>query len=743
MAVQLLEQVQAAFQPAAVHPTRYILAAYGWDPESYAKRVRAVKDRGIRRQAEAELDSLRRIVGALESPGDILAAYLPDHHGKYVVLVPDYEALQGYRGISEDWFGRIDREAHIYTALSGDLSDVIRGFQNDTSDHLKLFFCVNASCRDALAEGISGVILLHSAASPLSDRQLTEVRQAEKQIPVIVDMVHLLGDQPGTILQGRSHDDAGHCEVIDLVAACRKQAEQLEHTLASSWERYYSAALTYFRTRHSLTPPGDYVTEDGVELGAWLVQLRTARKVGMEDPDLTPEHIARLDAIGMVWDVNDFVFERNYHSAAAYYRQHGDLECTADYVDESGVRLGAWLQYLRSRYKRSGKSLLTQEQFRMLDAIGMRWKNKYDSQWDMYFQVLQAYIRRTGNTDVPTTWNEGNVPLGRWYRHQKELFSEGKLRQDRVERLRSLELSLTVENPWEAKFRLAKAYSDAHGGRLNVPYDLVVNGVWLNKWLCEQRLLGEGKRKKKLTEEQRRKLESIGMVFGETSNDQSWEAHFQAVRHYVERTGSTVLPKDLRDEGANLRLWVKRQLDAARKGMLSAVKAEKLSRLGFVLDQHDSFENGLAHARAYFEQFGNLIVRAEHRCSDGFPLSAWLAKIRARKKKLSPEQIESLDAIGMLWCAADLAWDEMFAFAGQYAVAGEPLRIPPHQRAANGKDLYEWYLRQRRLYAAGKLSDVKWEKLLSIGAEMEPYFRRSSGETAGSDAAPARASKSV
>ena len=58
--------------------------------------------------------------------------------------------------------------------------------------------------------------------------------------------------------------------------------------------------------------------------------------MGMNSSYLTPEHIADLDKIGMVWDVYDFVFERNYHAAVEYYREHGDLNCRTDYVDKQG-----------------------------------------------------------------------------------------------------------------------------------------------------------------------------------------------------------------------------------------------------------------------------------------------------------------------------------------------------------------------------------------------------------------------
>lgn len=502
-----------------------------------------------------------------------------------------------------------------------------------------------------------------------------------------------------------------------------------------SWNKFYSAAVAYYNEMHSLTPLATYVTPDGIRLGAWLAQLRTARNIGMNSSYLTPEHIAELDAIGMVWDVYDFVFERNYHSAVEYFRKYGNLDCKTDYVDNDGVKLGAWLNYLRAQYKKRGRSILTDEQFRMLDAIGMRWSGKFDQQWDDCFNCLVSYVARTGDTDVPATWKEGTTALGAWLRRQKEQFMKGELRADRTEKLAALGVNLTIEEPWEAKFKLAKAYSEAHGGSLAIPHDLKVNGVWLNKWVNDQRLMGEGKRKKTLTDEQRARLESIGMVFGQTSNDQAWEQHYQAVKSYIEASGSTEIPKDLKDsDGVDLKHWLRIQIGYARKGKLAAEKTEKLKSLGVVFEQDDPFEIGYAHAKAYFEKHGNLLVlRKNDFRDDGFRLSSWVHNLRSRKKKgrLTDEQIRRLEAIGMVWNAQDAVWEEMFEAAKQFAVSGKPLVIPVHQRTENDRDLYDWYSRQRRAYAEGKLPEEKLKKLLSIGAVMEQVYKRKPKENAG------------
>lgn len=226
-------------------------------------------------------------------------------------------------------------------------------------------------------------------------------------------------------------------DAVRLVEISAEQASE-----SPPWESMYLAAKRHYQDYGSLDVPDRFPCQDGVCLGAWLAQQRRIR-AGLAEGVLTEEQIMALDGIGMTWDVSDYVFERNYSAAAVYYREHGDLECKPDYVDSSGVKLGAWLVYLRSQYKKRGRFLLTAEQFRMLDEIGMRWGSKHDVQWDAYFKCLVSYLERTGNKDVPATWKENGIQLGRWLRRQRELYAVGELRQDRVIRLQALGLELT------------------------------------------------------------------------------------------------------------------------------------------------------------------------------------------------------------------------------------------------------------------------------------------------------------
>ena len=82
--------------------------------------------------------------------------------------------------------------------------------------------------------------------------------------------------------------------------------------LDMSWERNYAAAKKYYETHGDLKAVVTYTDENGVNLGSWLANLRTYRKSSIRTAYLSDERIAMLDEIGMVWAVNDRIWEDNF-----------------------------------------------------------------------------------------------------------------------------------------------------------------------------------------------------------------------------------------------------------------------------------------------------------------------------------------------------------------------------------------------------------------------------------------------
>lgn len=109
-----------------------------------------------------------------------------------------------------------------------------------------------------------------------------------------------------------------------------------------AWERNYAAAKAYYDEHGDLLVNVSDKTYHGAALGRWIAQLRSYRKNGIQSGYLTEERVALLERIGMVWDVPDYLFEKNYALCLEYYRTHGNLDMSSRYIAEDGTRLGAW-----------------------------------------------------------------------------------------------------------------------------------------------------------------------------------------------------------------------------------------------------------------------------------------------------------------------------------------------------------------------------------------------------------------
>ena len=282
-----------------------------------------------------------------------------------------------------------------------------------------------------------------------------------------------------------------------------------------SWQRYYVSAKEYYEEYGDLDVPCDYQTTNGIDLAAWIRRIRTYRKSSIKKGYLTEERIAALDRIGMIWNVSDYLWEKNFAGALDFYRQNGHLNIPASYCASNGLKIGTWIR--RQRDLRAGRIKKgvppTTEQIARLDEIGMIWKNIFEVAWDRGYQASVAYYNEHGNLDVPTMYVTPNgYRLGAWLadrrEHGKEMHSE---EQQRL--LDELGMVWVKPDSWEVRYAFAKRYYEEHGN-LNIPTQYRADGIWLSKWVNEQKQIYIGNRgKKKLTEEQIKRLEDIGIVW--------------------------------------------------------------------------------------------------------------------------------------------------------------------------------------------------------------------------------------
>ena len=500
-----------------------------------------------------------------------------------------------------------------------------------------------------------------------------------------------------------------------------------------AWEKYYSSAEKYYSEHGDLMPLAVYVDENGVDLGRWLAQIRIYKKSGIKSKYMTDGRIAALEKIGMVWDVFDYLWEENYAAAVRYHREHGDLNVPVRYVDSEGIRLGQWITALRQNRKGNlrGTRTLTDEQIARLDSLGMIWESKYEKQWNDAFQALCDYYKTNGTFEIPVAYQtESGIRLGAWVRHQRDEYEKGKLSEERVAKLRKIGFTLEKSDPWEEKYQLAKAYFEEHGD-LNVPAQYVVNGVWLHKWLNEQKLMAEGKRKKKHSPEQLARLEAIGLRYGSTYNEEVWNERYEMAKAYFEEHGDLNIPKDYIVGDFQLGVWLRQQKSQHKSGNISMEHYERLTAIGMDWENaakkrvSDSYEIGFQHLEAYISEHSADTIAADTICDDGYNLGRWLANCKAkyRKGKLSQKHISHFEQIGITLEKSD-PWEERYQEVKAFLEKSGGTYIPKGTHSYSGYDLSSWIYEQRKADKKGILSADRKERLIEIGY---PFLKNGNG----------------
>lgn len=129
-----------------------------------------------------------------------------------------------------------------------------------------------------------------------------------------------------------------------------------------------------------------------------------------------------------------------------------------------------------------------------------------------------------------------------------------------------------------------------------------------------------------------------------------------------------------------------------------------------------------ASAKQYYKENGNLEVPARYITEEGYALGSWLNNQKAIRKgtivgKLTENQIQKLDDLGMIWDSLDYFWEQNFKLAREYYLTYGNLDIPTNYKSTDGKHLGNWVLRQRQLYKSNSLTDEQVKKLDSIGMD--------------------------
>lgn len=423
----------------------YVTTVYQYqkDLARYQTRVDNLRSAGIQDVNQKYLDALRRALEQADGLDKVFEHHITNKSGKYIVFCANKEHMDEMISHVPEWFAKVNAEVAVYEAYSDDpgTDKAFADFKTDESDKLKLLFCIDMLNEGVHVEGISGVILFRPTISPTIYKQQIgrALTAGENSTPLILDVVNnfeglcsiagLQGEMQEAVYRLNANGEGDRIiterfEVIEQVHDCRVLFEQLQASLSSSWDHYFSEASIYYAEHGNLNIPKRYTTPAGLSLGEWLTTQRRVR-AGQIPGNLTEQQIARLDSIGMKWgNRNDAAWEHGLEEARKFREQFGNLQVPAKYKTKNDYPLGKWINNARKR-RSDGK--LTEERIRQLDQMGMIW-SVFDAKWEQGYALAMNYAAKHGDLNVPVNYTtEEGKKLGAWILNQRTAYAKESL----------------------------------------------------------------------------------------------------------------------------------------------------------------------------------------------------------------------------------------------------------------------------------------------------------------------------
>lgn len=226
-------------------------------------------------------------------------------------------------------------------------------------------------------------------------------------------------------------------------------------------------------------------------------------------------------------------------------------------------------------------------------------------------------------------------------------------------------------------------------------------------------------------------LQDCRRLFDELENtlSASWELMYIEAKKYYDSFGNLLIPAKYKTaSGYSLGAWLasqRRIYNGEIPGHLTQQQIEKLESIGIVWSSYRLlvWEQNYQAAKEYYEQYGDLKVPIHYVTANGLTLGIWIqmmrnARANERTSIVTPERIERLNAIGMVWAILSDQWEKNYQEAKAYYIAHGNLLVPRQYVSENGIKLGNWIAHLRttkRGVGRGTITEEQIQRLNLIG----------------------------
>ncbi|MFD4554885.1 Helicase associated domain protein [Streptomyces sp. NPDC058469] len=254
---------------------------------------------------------------------------------------------------------------------------------------------------------------------------------------------------------------------------------RIVRSASSAWAEGTAACAAYRAAHGHLEPPRGWTTPEGLPLYSWLENHKSRYR----DGQATSEEIAELEALGIVWNKLDRIWEQFVADLVAFREENGHLDVPQKYVTPAGRPLGSQVTTRRNTW--DGLSVERQVQLLELGFI----RDRIEHYWNQGFAAWLEFKKEHGHPIVPKDHiTAGGLNLGNWRTMQLQKLKAGNLSPERAERITANQLHLDGRQLHEPRHLQALRGYRAAEGHTEVPWDYVTaDGLKLGYWLRYQR----------------------------------------------------------------------------------------------------------------------------------------------------------------------------------------------------------------------------------------------------------------
>lgn len=453
------------------------------------------------------------------------------------------------------------------------------------------------------------------------------------------------------------------------------------------YEQFENLDRFFAKYGHAHVPATD---PQYASLHEWLItQVRNKNA-------LSEDQRAKLDSLGVHWefkDVRDWRWHDMYIQLKDFYQERG--HCNVPQKWKVNKQLSSWVSVQRRRVAEGNMKRNRKDK---LDAMGFIWdfREVYENRWESKFDRLVAFKNKYGHCKVPVTYPDQH--LAGWVDRQRTLKTNGRLPVSREQKLNEIgfiwDCTVLQEEYWQEKFDQLEEYKRQYGD-CQVPVNWKKNPS-LGTWVSTQRTLAK---KGKLDPVKKKKLEDTGFVWNKEAwklqlrkYDELWKRNYQRLKAYKKQYGE--IQVSVRIDWP-LERWTCIQRREKQTGKLAAWKINKLERIGFAWNIHESYWMKMYDQLVLFkEKYGH--TRIPYYWKENPQLGHWVSRTRRKVYELTEEQTDLLDKAGFHWHIVrkdPVPWISMFQLLVAFKKEYGDTRVPVKWK--KNKKLGKWVSRMR------------------------------------------------